>query len=116
MINNFGLSFSDEQSLIKTNFIIQYYFAKNFSDDILSDIISFKYNLNFQNSSYLIIGVSKEFDHFNDKDDFERDMKNWILNKQIKWSETIVEGIENAPKAFLDLLNGKNIGKMLVKI
>ena len=56
------------------------------------------------------------FDHFNDKDDFERDMKNWILNKQIKWSETIVEGIENAPQAFLDLLNGKNIGKMLVKI
>ena len=64
---NFGLSFTNEQSLIKTNFIIQYYFAKNFSDDILSDIISFKYNLNFKNSSYLIIGVSKEFDHFNDR-------------------------------------------------
>ena len=56
------------------------------------------------------------FDHFNDKDDFEKDMKNWISNKQIKWKETIVEGIENAPQAFLNLLNGKNIGKMLVKI
>jgi len=56
------------------------------------------------------------FDHFEDYCDFENDMKNWILNKKIKWKETIVEGIENAPSAFIDLLSGKNIGKMLVKI
>ena len=56
------------------------------------------------------------FDHMNDFDDFEKDMKNWILNKQIQYKETIVKGLENSPQAFIDLLQGKNIGKMLVKI
>ena len=43
-------------------------------------------------------------------------MENWILNDKIKWKETIVNGLENSPKAFIDLLNGQNIGKMIVKI
>ena len=56
------------------------------------------------------------FDYENDYQDFENDMNEWVLNKKIKWKETIIEGIENAPKAFLGLLNGDNIGKMIVKI
>jgi len=56
------------------------------------------------------------FDHEDDIEDFERDMTEWIRNGKIKWKETVVEGIENSPQAFLNLLEGKNIGKMLVKI
>ncbi len=43
-------------------------------------------------------------------------MTKWLIEGKIKFKETIYDGIENAPKAFIDLLNGKNIGKMLVKI
>ena len=34
----------------------------------------------------------------------------------VKWKETIVDGIENAPKAFIGLFKGENFGKMIVKI
>ena len=56
------------------------------------------------------------FDHLNDREEFEKDMNKWILNKEIKWRETVLEGEISSPQAFIDLLEGKNIGKMLVKI
>ena len=40
----------------------------------------------------------------------------WLDNKKIKWKEDIVEGLENAPKAFIGLMNGNNFGKLLIKI
>jgi NADPH:quinone reductase len=40
----------------------------------------------------------------------------WVRSGQIKYRENVVESIENAPRAFIEMLNGSNIGKQLVKI
>ena len=56
------------------------------------------------------------FDHDKDREPFETDMTNWLLEGKIQFKETVYKGIENTPKSFIDLLEGKNIGKMLVRI
>jgi NADPH-dependent curcumin reductase CurA len=48
--------------------------------------------------------------------DFLRDMSGWAKEGKLKWHETIVEGIEKAPEAFIGLFKGANFGKMLVKL
>ena len=48
--------------------------------------------------------------------DFIRDMATWIPAGQMKFEETVMEGIDAAPDAFMGLFTGKNRGKMLVKI
>jgi NADPH-dependent curcumin reductase CurA len=40
----------------------------------------------------------------------------WIKENKIRYAETIVEGLENAPRAFLGLFKGDNLGKQLVKV
>jgi hypothetical protein len=55
-------------------------------------------------------------DHFDKMQEFYSDMGKWIAEGNIKWKETIVDGIENAPKAFIGLFKGENFGKMIVKI
>ena len=50
------------------------------------------------------------------QDQFRQDMSGWIKSGQMKYHETVLEGIENAPSAFIGLFSGSNNGKMLVKL
>ncbi|WP_179019639.1 NADP-dependent oxidoreductase [Winogradskyella forsetii] len=45
-----------------------------------------------------------------------KDLSNWLSEDKLTYSETIVEGFENIPQAFIDLFDGKNSGKMVVKV
>lgn len=47
---------------------------------------------------------------------FIGDMSRWLREGAIKYREDVVEGLENAPRAFRGLLEGRNFGKMIVKI
>ncbi len=45
-----------------------------------------------------------------------RQLATWLRQNRIQYREDIVEGLENAPRAFIGMLEGANIGKRLVKI
>ncbi len=40
----------------------------------------------------------------------------WIKEGKIKYKEDVVEGLENAPRAFIGLMRGENFGKLLIKV
>jgi NADPH-dependent curcumin reductase CurA len=44
------------------------------------------------------------------------ELAGWVAAGRIKYRETVTEGLENAPKAFIGLLKGENFGKQLVKL
>lgn len=56
------------------------------------------------------------FDHAQLQQQFHQQMSEWIAQGKIVWEETITEGLENAPQAFLDLFEGDKLGKALVKV
>jgi NADPH-dependent curcumin reductase len=48
--------------------------------------------------------------------DFFRDCSRWVADGAIKYREDIVEGLEQAPEALLRLFDGRNFGKLLVRV
>ena len=46
----------------------------------------------------------------------QKQLAEWMKEGKLEYMETIVEGFENIPKSFIELFDGKNIGKMIVKV
>ncbi len=56
------------------------------------------------------------FDHFHRMSAFQEEVAPMVGNGTITVKETIADGIESAPQAFMDLLGGGNFGKQLVRV
>jgi NADPH-dependent curcumin reductase CurA len=55
-------------------------------------------------------------DHMARLPDFLKDCGAWVREGRLKYREDIVVGLEHAPEAFIGLLQGKNFGKLLVRV
>lgn len=55
-------------------------------------------------------------DHLHARDQFLKVMSGWIETKAIIWQETVTDGLDNAPSAFIGLFGGENMGKSLVRL
>lgn len=58
--------------------------------------------------------IQREF--VDQRPDFYREMAGWIASGQIRYREDIVDGLENAPTAFIGLLEGRNFGKLVIRV
>ena len=56
------------------------------------------------------------FDHNKRLPEFLAEVTPYLAAGRLRAKETVVEGLDHAPKAFLDLFSGENVGKMVVKI
>ena len=73
-------------------------------------------NLNYVIGKRLTIKGFIVIDHFDRMGEFIAEASAHLAAGKLKIKETVVEGIENAPQAFIDLLRGSNTGKMVVKL
>ncbi|CAH8190411.1 NADP-dependent oxidoreductase [Vibrio aestuarianus] len=48
--------------------------------------------------------------------EFAADMTQWLSEGKVKYREQLVDGLENAPQAFIGLLEGKNFGKLVIQV
>lgn len=58
--------------------------------------------------------IQREF--ASQREDFYREASGWISSGQLRYREDIVDGLENAPEAFIGLLQGKNFGKLVIRV
>jgi NADPH-dependent curcumin reductase CurA len=47
---------------------------------------------------------------------FLEQAQQWVADGRLRYREDLVDGLENAPAAFIDLLQGRNFGKLVVRV
>jgi NADPH-dependent curcumin reductase CurA len=55
-------------------------------------------------------------DHLDRAADFLKDCSGWLGQGRLRYREDVVEGLSEAPRAFIGLLEGRNLGKLLVRV
>ena len=55
-------------------------------------------------------------DYWSHFSEFRTQMAEWFEAGKIKYREDVVNGLENAPEAFMGLLKGKNFGKLVIRV
>lgn len=58
--------------------------------------------------------IQREF--IDQRPEFHRQMAAWIADGSVRYREDIVVGLERAPQAFIGMLQGRNFGKLIVRI
>lgn len=48
--------------------------------------------------------------------DFLAEASRWVADGKVQWREDMVDGLDAAPEAFIGMLEGKNFGKLIVKV
>jgi len=56
------------------------------------------------------------FDHYARMRAFQQDMSGWLREGRVKYREQIIDGLENAPRGLMGLLQGENFGKLVVRV
>jgi NADPH-dependent curcumin reductase CurA len=55
-------------------------------------------------------------DHFDRRDAFVAEVGGLLRDGKVRYRETVYDGLERAPEAFIGLFTGENLGKMLVRL
>jgi NADPH-dependent curcumin reductase len=55
-------------------------------------------------------------DHLSRTREFLDEVMPWVQERKIKYPEDIVDGLDNAPQAFVGMFQGRNLGKLIVRI